>query len=379
MNVLRIALNDMRVMLKDRMVLVWWFAMPLGFVFIFSFMVGDYTQDSTWLPVFQFDDHELADLLIEELRGDGYWIDLKPVEDEHWIDDWSRALVIPADFSDRILRGERIDLILTQGKGRPEKFMAAQTLLVRVLIKLNAAIASIDLVERGWSPETRDRLLAELDQPQALSLEVKQHFSLRPPPTGFAFTLPAYLVMFVMMMTVMYGGITLVHERQEKRINRLVAAPVSLLEIFLGKMLGRMLQPFLQGTILIIAGVALFGVNLGDHPLALIPILIAFAFCCGSLGLLFGVLLRTEQQVMGLGILTIMILAALGGCWWPLEVVPQTFKTIALFTPTYWAIQGIQDVMSFGKSWLEVLPECGSLCAFGVVLTAVSIPLFRWD
>jgi len=236
MNVLRIALNDMRVMLKDRMVLVWWFAMPLGFVFILSFMVGDYTQDSTWLPVFQYDDHELADLLIEELRGDGYWIDLKPVEDEHWIDDWSRALVIPADFSDRILRGERIDLILTKGKGRPEKFMAAQTLLVRVLIKLNAAIASIDLVERGWSPETRDLLLAELDQPQALSLEVKLHFSLRPPPTGFAFTLP-----------------------------------------------------------------------------------------------------------------------------------------------TYWAIQGIQDVMSFGKSWLEVLPECGSLCAFGVVLTAVSIPLFRWD
>jgi len=379
MNVLRIALNDIRVVLKDRMIIVWWLAMPLALVFMFSFIVRDRTQDNTWLPVFKFDNHEMADIFLDELRTDKYWIDVKTAGDEHWIDDWSRALIIPATFSQSVLSGERVDLTLTKGQGNPKKYLAAQTLLVRTLIKFNGAIASIDLIERGWSQESKKDLIAELNKPPQLSVETKQHFSLRPPPSGFAFTLPAYMVMFMMMMTVMYGGITLVEERTKKRISRLVAMPVSVLEIFLGKMLGRMLQPVLQGGLLIAAGVLIFRVSLGDHPLALIPVIISFVFFCGSLGLLCGVLFRTEQQVEGIGILITTVLGALGGCWWPLEVAPKIFQTIALFTPSYWAIQGMHDVMSFGKSWLGVLPECAVLTAFGIFFTCIAIPLFHWD
>ncbi|MFX0198541.1 MAG: ABC transporter permease [Candidatus Hodarchaeota archaeon] len=379
MNVLRIALNDIRVVLKDRMVILWWLAMPLAFVLMFSFMFRDRTQDRTWLPVFKFDNHEIVDIFLDELRTDNYWIDVKTTSDEHWIDDWSRALIIPATFSKSVLSGKRVDLTITKGQGSPEKYLAAQTLLVRTLIKFNSAIASINLIERGWSQESKKDLISELNRPPQLSVDTKQHFSLRPPPSGFAFTLPAYMVMFMMMMTVMYGGITLVQERSEKRISRLVAMPVSVLEIFLGKMLGRMLQPVLQGGLLIAAGVMIFRVNLGDHPLALIPVIISFSFFCGSLGLLFGVVFRTEQQVMGIGILMTMVLAALGGCWWPLEVAPKIFQTIALFTPSYWAIQGIHNVMSFGKSWAGVLPECGVLTAIGIFLACIAIPLFHWE
>jgi ABC-type multidrug transport system permease subunit len=235
------------------------------------------------------------------------------------------------------------------------------------------------LVERGWSPETKKALLAEFNKTQTLAVKAQQHFSLRPPPTGFAFTLPAYLVMFVMMTTMMYGGTTLIYERQGKQIHRLAASPVSFIEIFFGKMLGKMLQPILQGTILLLAGVFIFRISLGDHPTALLPVILSFAFFCGSAGLLFGLLMRSEQQVMGFGLLVSMVLAALGGCWWPLEVAPEAFKTVALFTPTYWAMQGLHDVLSFGKSWMGVLPECGILCALGVILTSISLPLFRID
>jgi ABC-2 type transport system permease protein len=378
-NVLRIALNDMRVVLKDRLVLVRWLAMPLAFVLMFSFMVRDRTQDDTWLPVIQLDDHELADLLIEQLRAEKYRVEVKTAAEERSVKDWPRAVIVPAAFSEDILAGRRVDLSLTKGAGGDEKILAAQTLLVRALIRFNAAVAAVDLIERGWSPQSKADLLTELAKSSRLRLETRQHFSLRPPPSGFAFTLPAYLVMFTMMMTIMYGGMTLVLERSQKRISRLVAAPVSVPEIFLGKMLGRMLQPALQGGLLIAAGVTFFGVNLGDHPSALIPVVLCFAFFCGALGLLFGVVFRTEQQVGGFGILATMVLAALGGCWWPLEVVPQTFKTIALFTPSYWALQGFQDVMSFGKSWLAVLPECAVLAGLGAALTAAAIPLFRWE
>ena len=372
-------MNDIRVVLKDRMVVVWWLAMPLAFVFMFSFMVRDRTQDGTWLPVVRLDDHELADLFIEQLEAEKFWVEVEPADQEYRVKEWSRTVVIPATFSDDILAGRRVDLSLAKGQGGAEQFLAAQTLLVRALIRFNAAIAAVDLIERGWSEEAKTDLVAELDKMPVLAVESARHFSLRPPPSGFAFTLPAYLVMFTMMMTIMYGGITLVYERSQKRISRLVAAPVSVPEIFAGKMLGRMLQPVLQGGLLIAAGVTLFGVQLGDHPFALIPVVVSFAFFCGALGLLSGVVFRTEQQVSAFGVLATMVLAALGGCWWPLEVVPETFKMIARFTPSFWALQAFHDVMSFGKSWPDVLPECAILLAAGAVLIAVAIPLFHRD
>ena len=379
MNVLRIAINDVRVVLKDRMVLFWWMALPLAFVFLFSFMFGDRSQQGTWIPVFRHDAHELSALFVQELRGERFATQVQPASKEHLIDDWPRALVIPADFSTDVLSGKRVDLILTQGRGSPEKFLAAQTLLVRTLIKFNGAVAAVDLVERGWSDETQAALLAALAQPDNLTVTVQDHFSLRPPPSGIAYTLPAYMVMFVMMMTLMYGGIVLIQERNERRMSRLAAAPVSPTEIFLGKMLARVLQPVLQGGLLIVAGVLLFDVQLGDHPWALVPVMLSFAFFCGAIGLLYGVLFRNEQQVNGIGILTTMVLSALGGCWWPIEIVPDTFKTVAQCTPTYWAIRGLQDVMSFGKSWIDIIPECSILMAFGLALMAIAIPLFRWD
>ncbi len=149
MNVLRIALNDIRVVLKDRMILVWWLAMPLAFVFMFSFMVRDQTQDGTWLPVVKLDSVELADVVIAQLRTEKYWFDVKPAADERYVKDWDRALIVPATFSQDILAGKRVDLSLTKGRGSPEKYLAAQTLLFRALIRFNTAIAAVDLIERG--------------------------------------------------------------------------------------------------------------------------------------------------------------------------------------------------------------------------------------
>ena len=92
MNNLIIALNDIRIVLKDRLIIVWWLAMPLAFILIFGAILGDPTQDSTWVPVFKHDNHELADIFIDQLRTEKYQIDVKPISEEHWVDDWSRAI-----------------------------------------------------------------------------------------------------------------------------------------------------------------------------------------------------------------------------------------------------------------------------------------------
>jgi len=109
----------------------------------------------------------------------------------------------------------------------------------------------------------------------------------------------------------------------------------------------------------------------------LVPVVICFSFCCGSIGMLFGAICSTEQQIGSIGMLTGMLFSALGGCWWPLEINPDFVKTIAMFVPTFWGLQGLHDVMSFGKSIEAVIPECAVMLAFASLFTAISLPFLR--
>jgi len=378
MNILRIALNDLRRMFKDKMLIFWWLIMPLGFVYMFALLMGGERKNTTWLPIFNHDKHELSTLFIDQLKADGYNIDLrKKMHEENHVQYWSRAIIIPATFSESILKGETAQFEFVKGKGNAENTLSAQARLIFNLVKFNGALATVDVINNRWTNLTRDKFVEELNKPQQLSVKNMQHNALRPPPVGFALTLPGYLVMFVLMISIMYGGVTLAIERRYKQLTRLIAAPVSSMEIFIGKLLARMLQPALQSTMMILCGHYMFGVSLGDHPLILIPVLACFSYFCGTLGVLFGTVFSTEKQISSVGIMVTQILCALGGCWWPIEIVPETFRKIAMCTPTYWALQALQDVMAFGKTLSGVMPECLCLLALGTVLLLISIPLFE--
>jgi ABC-type multidrug transport system permease subunit len=87
----------------------------------------------------------------------------------------------------------------------------------------------------------------------------------------------------------------------------------------------------------------------------------------GAISLLAGILCTTEKQVILVGIFGAMALAALGGCWWPIEIVPETFKTLARLTPSYWSMHGLQSVLYFGRAREVLVFECPILLGFAAL------------
>jgi ABC-2 type transport system permease protein len=72
-----------------------------------------------------------------------------------------------------------------------------------------------------------------------------------------------------------------------------------------------------------------------------------------------------------------VVLAGLGGCWWPIEVVPEFFQRVAAFTPSYWCVHGLQRVMYFNKSSEVLRLECPLLLAFAAAVLLVAIPFLE--
>ncbi len=74
-----------------------------------------------------------------------------------------------------------------------------------------------------------------------------------------------------------------------------------------------------------------------------------------------------------------MVLAALGGAWWPLEITPAGYQAAVQILPTTWAMRGFTDVIVRGQGVAEIGLEAAVLCTFAVVFFVVGVARFRYE
>ena len=153
--------------------------------------------------------------------------------------------------------------------------------------------------------------------------------------------------------------------------------PVTKFELVQGKIYGLMLLGVVQILFFLAVGKFLFHVNLGANLPAVTLTLIVFAWVAGSLGVLVGCVTASEDRVAGICVLASLIMAALGGCWWPLEIGPPVLRTIALWVPTGWVLQALHQLISFGSGFGVVIVRIAVLLAFGAAANLLAARFFR--
>ena len=165
------------------------------------------------------------------------------------------------------------------------------------------------------------------------------------------------------MVLLTTGGTFLVVDRELGLLRRLAASPYSKTEIVLGKVLARFATGITQAAFAMLAGTVLFRVDWGNHLMGVLLVLCLFVFSGSTLSVLVGSLARSRGQAVGLGVLLGNVLSALGGCWWPIEIVAPIMQKLAWCLPTGWAMYALHRLISFGDG----------IGATAVVASAISI------
>jgi ABC-type multidrug transport system permease subunit len=178
-----------------------------------------------------------------------------------------------------------------------------------------------------------------------------------------------------MMNLLIFGGASLAWERRNGVLRRLAIHPVPRLAIVGGKIYGLMLLAGVQSVVLLLAGRLLFGVPLGQNLPGLALTLAIYGWAASALGVLLGSVARAEDKIVGLGVLVSLAMAALGGCWWPLEIVPDWMKMLAHFVPTGWAMDALHQWITFGGGFADVWK---ALLALGGIALAATLAAARW-
>jgi ABC-2 type transport system permease protein len=114
-------------------------------------------------------------------------------------------------------------------------------------------------------------------------------------------------------------------------------------------------------------GVFAFRIEWGAHPVVLFAFLSVFALASAALGLLVGTLFADPDKCATLAVWCAMILAPLGGLWWPIEIVGPVLRKVAYVVPTGWAMEAVNSIMAFGAGAADVAPFAVALSGLFVV------------
>jgi len=174
-------------------------------------------------------------------------------------------------------------------------------------------------------------------------------------------------------------GITLFLERRHGILRRLASAPMPRGAVVLGKWGARFVLGAVQIAWAVVLGALVFGVDWGPHWLAVLALLAVYAAFAASAGVLYGNLVRSEGQAIALGVILANLLAALGGCWWPIEITPLWAQRLAMLLPTGWAMDALHQLMSFGAPPAAVLPHIAALGLSAVVAGWLAARSFRFQ
>jgi ABC-type multidrug transport system permease subunit len=232
--------------------------------------------------------------------------------------------------------------------------------------------------EDGGAPTAAG--IAALDaMPRGLTVDVKSAGRRQRIPTGFEQTIPGIMVMFALLVMTTSGSALLVVERNQGLLRRLAYTPIPRAAVVLGKLGGKYAVGVVQIAFAMLAGTLIFGMDWGPDLAAVVVVLLVYAALTTALGVLLGSVARTEGQVVGIGVISSNVLAALGGCWWPIEITPPWAQALQLWLPTGWAMDALHKLISFGAGPASVVPHVAGMALAVAVLVWLSIRAFRFE
>ena len=200
------------------------------------------------------------------------------------------------------------------------------------------------------------------------------------PVTGAKLTyqqlVPAYTVLFVFFLITIMAR-SFLSEREQGTLRRLRLTPLRPHQLLIGKTLPFFLLSIVQTTLLFLAGHWLFGMQLGDQPWLLIPTVFMTSLTATALGLMTATLVRTDSQVSAYAIFMLLTMGAISGCLMPRELLPITMQKASLITPHAWALIAFEEILqNTSPKILQILTCWAALGLFTVLFFSVGCQRF---
>jgi ABC-2 type transport system permease protein len=191
-------------------------------------------------------------------------------------------------------------------------------------------------------------------------------------PNSVQHNVPAWAIFAMFFIIIPLTG-NIINERDSGSILRLKLIPGSYLISMSAKVTVYIIVCLIQFVLMLAVGkyiLPLFGtpvLELGIHKPALLFMAITVALAATGYGVMIGTIATTHDQAASFGSVSVIILAALGGIWVPVFIMPQIMQKISVLSPLNWALDGFYSLFLRGGSFSDIIVQSGLLIAFSLI------------
>ena len=330
--------------------------------------------------------------------------DAEAAEDEVAKGSIAAAIVIPADFSQKIDGYIPVDIEVIVDPAQPESVSIVTGIMNQVVTE----VSIWGEVQYGVRSVLQNSGLLDVATPEQMSAIEAQNMGvimtrlneIRKNPAievvsedmegdvaqggimwFISYLYAAYVVLFIFFVVGTCAE-SIQGERETGTLRRLVAAPIPKSAVIGGKMLGLMVIPCFQVVLIFSIGKLFFGIELGQSPGGLIVLTLVTAGVSTSLGLLLATLVKSKKQAGDMGTLLGFVLGFAGGA---IPIAPLlmtrmdgTMGIISRFVPHANAIEGYYKLISENAKLVDILPEIGILLGMMAVFLLIAVKRLKF-
>ncbi len=364
---LAIFIKEFQQMLRDRLTFAMAFGVPILQLVLFGYAIN---TDPKGLPtaLVSADAGTLSRSLSAALQNSGYFRVVHQGTSEReaarWIEsgDAQFMVVIPNDFSQRVIRGEKPAVLVEVDATDP----SASGNAVAALAGLAESALAHDLV----GP------LASL-RGGAAPFELRIHRRYNPEGLSRYNIVPGLIGTILTMTMVMLTGLAMTRERERGTMENLLATPVRPFEVMAGKIAPYIVIGYIQLGVILGAAALLFEVPMvGSLPL-LLAMIGVFMLANLAVGFTFSTLAKNQLQAMQMTFFFFLPSMLLSGFMFPFRGMPGWAQKIGEVLPLTHFLRIVRGIMLKGHDGLAVLPELWPLLAFLFVAGAVALKRYR--
>jgi len=393
-----IGIRDLKITIRDRASVGILIGMPMILIVILSSALGNMAANIGKTPVAIinldkgtvgakvtdgfFTDGQLSELFLAQRMRD-------PAQARALVSsgELAGALVVPADFSRRLNTGRPSTLTLYIDPGREIAGTVFRSVAESLSTRVSAAsvaartsayyVAQLRVPDPSFVARVIGQAVTSASETGALSaVGVQETTAARGADLStLSYYSGAMSVMFL-MFGAMFGAFSLVRERENWTLPRMLMTPTPRTDILGGKMAGVFMVGIAQFAVLYGFTSAL-GVKWGD-PFAIA--LIAGSTVCAATGLsiFIAAVAKTVRAVSGVAQMLIQFMAAVGGSFFPVSQFPAWMQPLHYASVNGWAIDAVLAVMR-GGSAVSVLPNVVALLAIAGAFFAIGSWRLRWE
>ena len=272
------------------------------------------------------------------------------------------VVTIPADFSLRLVRGERPALLLEADATDPSA--------------TGNAIAAVNQLAQTVLAHDLTGPLAPLAG-SAGAFEVRVHARYNPEAITQYNIVPGLMGVILTMTMVMMTGLAITRERERGTMENLLATPATVLEVMTGKIVPYVLIGLIQVTLVLTLSRLLFGVPIHGSLTVLYLAVLIFIAANLTLGLTFSSLAKNQLQAMQMTFFFFLPSMLLSGFMFPFRGMPNWAQDIGEALPLTHFLRVVRGVLLKGNGWPEIIPETWPIALFGLVVIAIGLRTFR--